>query len=73
MDAHAAFRHGADELGCQLIRPVAVHQQIHADDAPGGGDQRLLQFLSDLVLEQDEGLDQHLVLSRLDARRTAGK
>ncbi|MNV60527.1 hypothetical protein D3C71_1529930 [compost metagenome] len=66
MKAHATFGHGADEFLAELVRAVAIHQHVHADAAPGGVNQGLLQSLPDLVVEQDEGFHQHFVLGRGD-------
>ncbi|MNT82403.1 hypothetical protein D3C72_2221270 [compost metagenome] len=66
MKAHAGLGHGADEGVAELVGPVTIHQEIHADAAPGGPDQGLLDFLADGVVEQDEGFHQHLALRGVD-------
>jgi hypothetical protein len=64
--AHAAVRHGADEFRGQLVRAVAVHQQVYADSALGGRNQRLLQCLADFVVEQNESFNQHFFLRAIN-------
>ena len=61
----------ADETLRQVGRAPAVDRHVHLHAAPRGGHQRLVQLQTDLVLEQDEGLQHHLVLRHRDAREHA--
>jgi hypothetical protein len=60
-------RAAREEARGQVGRAPAVDGDVDLHAAPGGGDQRLVQLQADLVLEQDEGLDDHLALGVGDA------
>ncbi len=64
--AHAGGGERRDELRRQVRRAVAVDRQIDLHAALGGAHQHLVQRDADLVFEQDEGLDQHLVACAVD-------
>jgi len=61
VDPHADAGHLFDETGRQVGRAKAVHRHIDARAAFGRGNQCLLQLEADLVLEQDEGFQQHFL------------
>ena len=70
---HAGIDQRGDEAFRQPGRAVAIHRHLHAHAALRGGDQHALQIEADLVLEQDEGLDQHLALCTLDGAEHGGE
>ena len=72
VDVDPGAGHGGDVLAAELGGAVAVHRQLHPHAAAGGVDQHLLQFVADLVLVDDEGLDQHFVAGRADALEHPG-
>ena len=72
---HAGIGQRRDEAGREARRAVAVHGEVDAHAARRGLDQMTLQCQPDLVLEQDEGFDQHLAScagDRLEYAREEG-
>ncbi len=57
---HAGLGQRTEEAGRQVGRAEAVDHQVHLGAAARGLAQRGMQAQADLVLEQDEGLDDHL-------------
>ena len=69
-----AGAHQRGDIGLrQAGGAVAVDRELHAHAALRGGQQHALQLEADLVLEQDEGLDQHLALCTLDGAEHGGE
>ena len=62
MHAHAGRDELGHEFGREVRRPIAIDGEIHAHAAVRRLDQRALQVAADLILEQDEGLDDHFAL-----------
>ncbi|MNU93465.1 hypothetical protein D3C71_834070 [compost metagenome] len=58
--AHTGLNQAAHKCVGQVGRAKAIHQHMHLDTALGCGQQGGMQFLPDLVLEQDEGFQHHL-------------
>ncbi len=65
-EVHARGAERFDVRRRQVAGAEAVDEQVHFDAAPAGIDEYVAQFVSDLVLEQDERLDQHLSLRGAD-------
>ncbi|MNX92276.1 hypothetical protein D3C86_1244120 [compost metagenome] len=68
-DNHARLHQPGKERGRQIGRAEAVDSQRHADAPARRRDQRVAQRLADLVIEQDEGLQQHALLRTCDGRQ----
>ena len=71
--ADTRFEQWAGERRRQVGRAPAVDHHVHGGPAPGGAQQCLLQPATDHVVEQDEGLQQHLVFGRGDGLEDAGE
>lgn len=70
---HAGLHQAADKLVRQIGRAKAVHQHMHLHAPPGGRQQRGVQLLADLVLEQDEGFQHDLAPGFGNGLEHAGK
>ncbi len=66
LQPYPGLDHFMQELPAQVSGAVTVHQHFHAHATLGRGNQRLLQRPAHLILEQNEGLDQHFLARRLD-------
>src|SRR5690606_9803292 len=68
---------GIAELGevfiAQVDGAVAIHDHLDMGAIAGSTDQRFLQLLADLVLENDEGLEQNFLLSLANAFKYPGE
>jgi len=71
--ADAGLQQAVDELAGEIRRAVVVQRQLDAQAALRGADQRRTQIAADRIVEQDEGLDQHLVLRGADRLEHARK
>ena len=69
MNDHAGLHQSAQEFWRQIGRAEAVDSQRHADAPARRRDQRVAQRLADLVIEQDEGFQQHALLRAFDGRQ----
>ena len=65
-DAHAGRDQRVRVGRAQVAAAEAVDEHVHAHTALRRGQHGLLQRQPDLVLEEDEGLDQHLAARRAD-------
>ncbi|MNT55898.1 hypothetical protein D3C72_1931670 [compost metagenome] len=57
---NAGFHQCTQVLVRQVGRAKAIHQHMHLHPALCRSEQRGMQFLADLVVEQDEGFEHHL-------------
>ena len=73
MKAHAGFGQGIHELRRQGGRAEAIHRHVDADAALRGAQQHVVQGQAHLVLEEDEGFDQHLLPGAFDRGEHGGK
>ncbi|MNX71497.1 hypothetical protein D3C86_1028140 [compost metagenome] len=73
LQVHAGGGQGGEEPGTQFAAAKAVEADGGAHAALSGFDQDLLQFIADLVLEQNEGFQQDFTLRPAQGFKHPGK
>src|SRR5690606_27264885 len=73
MHPDAGFDHLADVLVTQVHGAVAIDDDFHMGAIARGADQCSLQLLANLVFQNDEGLQQHLLAGVADTFEHARK